>query len=363
VQLYFDGTIVISYLDVAPTDGIAGLSDGGGLPADFFETDLSAMASCGVATCSDGIQNQGEDRIDCGGPCPPCDCLSDGACDDGTFCNGTEVCDAFGHCQAGPAVDCDDGVGCTIDSCNEGTDSCDNVPDDASCDDGLFCDGSETCDPINDCQPGTDPCPGEDCDEVNDVCVPLVCVINGTCDLGEDCNNCPADCISGTSSGAVCGNGICEAGDGENCASCAADCNGVQTGGPSGRFCCGDGGGQNPLPCSDPACSTGGWLCTDTPAAGGSYCCGDDVCEGAEDTCNCAVDCGMPPASEVPGSTCNDGQDNDCDGGIDCQDPDGDCDTDPSCQVVDCSQFGDKQTCNAQPTCRWDNKNKVCVSN
>ncbi|OYT41540.1 MAG: hypothetical protein B6U86_02040, partial [Candidatus Altiarchaeales archaeon ex4484_43] len=23
-------------------------------------------------TCSDGIQNQGEEGIDCGGPCPPC---------------------------------------------------------------------------------------------------------------------------------------------------------------------------------------------------------------------------------------------------------------------------------------------------
>jgi len=23
-------------------------------------------------TCSDGIQNQGEEGVDCGGPCPPC---------------------------------------------------------------------------------------------------------------------------------------------------------------------------------------------------------------------------------------------------------------------------------------------------
>jgi hypothetical protein len=30
---------------------------------------------------------------------------------------------------------------------------------------------------------------------------------------------------------------------------------------------------------------------------------------------------------------------------------------------VDCSQFTTKQTCNAEPTCRWDNRNKVCVPN
>jgi subtilisin family serine protease len=363
VEMRFDGTIVISYLAMAPVDGLAGLSEGNGEPPGFFESDLSALGACGAPTCSDGIQNQGEDRIDCGGPCPPCDCLSDGECDDGQFCNGAETCDAFGQCQSGSAVDCDDGVGCTVDSCDEGTDSCDNVSDDGACDDGQFCNGAETCHPVSDCQPGGDPCPGEDCDEVNNVCVPLVCVINGTCDLGEDCNNCPADCISGSTSGAVCGNGVCEAGNGEDCVSCAADCNGVQSGNPAGRFCCGDGDGQNPISCSNPACSTGGWLCTDVPVSGGSYCCGDATCDGAEDSCNCAVDCGAPPSAEVPGATCSDGQDNDCDGGIDCQDSTGDCDADPSCQVVDCAQFTNKTQCNAQPSCRWDNKNKVCVPN
>jgi hypothetical protein len=69
------------------------------------------------------------------------------------------------------AVDCDDGVSCTIDSCNEGTDSCDNVPDDALCDNGLFCDGAEWCDPVASCQDGVDPCdPGEICNEEEDVC-------------------------------------------------------------------------------------------------------------------------------------------------------------------------------------------------
>lgn len=54
-------------------------------------------------TCSDGIQNQSEDRIDCGGPCPACQCTTDGTCDDTAFCTGTESCDAFGTCQSGSA--------------------------------------------------------------------------------------------------------------------------------------------------------------------------------------------------------------------------------------------------------------------
>jgi hypothetical protein len=52
-------------------------------------------------TCDDGIHNQGEDLIDCGGPCPPCECLSNGECDDTQFCTGVETCDAYGDCQGG----------------------------------------------------------------------------------------------------------------------------------------------------------------------------------------------------------------------------------------------------------------------
>ncbi|UCF35136.1 MAG: fibronectin type III domain-containing protein [Phycisphaerales bacterium] len=46
VEMYFDGTIVISYLNVEATDGIAGLSEGNGIPPGFSETDLSALGAC-----------------------------------------------------------------------------------------------------------------------------------------------------------------------------------------------------------------------------------------------------------------------------------------------------------------------------
>ncbi|MCH7813437.1 MAG: hypothetical protein IID40_05385, partial [Planctomycetes bacterium] len=89
---------------------------------------VTAFECTTTETCSDGILNQGEDRIDCGGPCPACECTSDPGCDNGAYCDGAETCDAFG-----------------------------------------------------DCQNGTDPCPGQGCDEVNDVCVVA------TIDAGRSC--------------------------------------------------------------------------------------------------------------------------------------------------------------------------------
>ncbi|MCP3938827.1 MAG: hypothetical protein GY708_26055, partial [Actinomycetia bacterium] len=99
----------------------------------------------------------------------PITCAVDSDCSDGLVCNGTETC-SNGSCLPGAPVDCDDGITCTLDSCIEETGSCDNVPIDAICDDGLFCTGVETCDALQDCQAGSDPCPGETCDEGADAC-------------------------------------------------------------------------------------------------------------------------------------------------------------------------------------------------
>jgi hypothetical protein len=30
--------------------------------------------------------------------------------------------------------------------------------------------------------------------------------------------------------------------------------------------------------------------------------------------------------------------------------------------AVECSTFTDKQSCNAEATCRWDNRNKMCIA-
>jgi len=95
----------------------------------------------------------------------------DVVCDDGVFCNGVETCDPTLGCQAGPAVPCDDGVSCTSDSCSNVTHMCTHTPVHAVCNNGLFCDGAETCHATLDCQAGGNPCPGQSCNETNDTCV------------------------------------------------------------------------------------------------------------------------------------------------------------------------------------------------
>ena len=253
---------------------------------------------------------------------------------------GTEECDVndFGGvtCPSGGNLSCRGD--CTTDSsacfnCGngviEGTEECDGSNlGGAGCGDQLCGIGTPLC--TSSCTLdyfGTGAC--SDCP---------VCNNDGTCELDEDCNGCPNDCSSG--SGAACGNGICEAGNGENCVSCPSDCNGKQNGKPSGRFCCGDGGGANPVSCGDTLCTEGSFECID--AENPSSCCGDSTCEGIEnsascgvdcgpapfcgdgmcdadeDSCSCATDCGSAPADEV--SMCSDGVDNDCDSDVDCSD-------------------------------------------
>ena len=47
IEMFFDGTITISYLSVSASDGLAGLSEGEGVDPDFLENDLSAFGPCG----------------------------------------------------------------------------------------------------------------------------------------------------------------------------------------------------------------------------------------------------------------------------------------------------------------------------
>ena len=61
---------------------------------EFGEQDtiyLDAQSATAGDTCGDGKQNNGEAGIDCGGPCPDCECLVDADCDDGNVCTA-DVC-------------------------------------------------------------------------------------------------------------------------------------------------------------------------------------------------------------------------------------------------------------------------------
>ncbi|MGD2110002.1 MAG: dockerin type I domain-containing protein [Phycisphaerae bacterium] len=92
-------------------------------------------------------------------------------CADLVFCNGVEHC-VSGVCEPGTPPSCDDGVACTLDSCDVVTDACRFDPQDTVCDDGAYCNGVEACDVDLGCVAGDEPCgPGLICDEDADRCV------------------------------------------------------------------------------------------------------------------------------------------------------------------------------------------------
>ena len=103
---------------------------------------------------------------------------------------------------------------------------------------------------------------------------------------------------------------------------------------------------------------TGAMACGDYTSKGA--CNGDPTCvwQGSPNNGTC-IDAAVCTPTETTEVSCNDGTDNDCDGAIDCADSD--CSGDPACQQVDCSTFNDKNTCNAQTTCHWDNKSRTCL--
>ena len=108
-------------------------------------------------------------------------CLNDGTgtiigCDDGDACTTGDSCqgDAAGTCQGTDtsAVDCDDLIACTADTCDPAT-GCANTPVNAACDDGNVC-TTDTCDPVLGClNDGTgiiDPCNDGNACTTTDVC-------------------------------------------------------------------------------------------------------------------------------------------------------------------------------------------------
>ena len=180
------------------------------------------------------------------------------------------------------------------------------------------------------------------------------CDRDGVCEAGEDCLGCPGDCPGGTTSGAVCGNHVCEAGNGEDCVGCPTDCAGQQGGKPNTRYCCGDGSGSGPIPCSDARCTAGGLACTTVPELPSSYCCGDGACATGESCSTCLLDC--TAGAEV----CSGGADEDCDGAIDCADAQ--CSTAPACQVT-CKASGLSCTTNGEccsQACVTKGKTRKC---
>jgi hypothetical protein len=259
----------------------------------------------------------------------------DGACDDGAFCNGAELCDSTAGCMAGVAPDPDDSIACTVDSCDEATDAIVNAPNDGACGDGDAC-TDDTCTAgvgcsrpfICACMNAADCNDGNPC--TNDACTGGSCVYTdntASCDDGLYCNG--AD---------MCAGGVCtHAGD--PCAGgpmCARTCTEATDScfSPSGTACTGDGN-----PCTNDVCNAAG-ACTHpantAPCSDGLYCNGADVCSAGacthpgdpcasgaicNDTCNepadsCATPAGVACTSD--GNVCTDDR---CNGSGTCAHP------------------------------------------
>ncbi len=141
---------------------------------------------CTIDKCVNGVCTHTPVNCDDGNPCTDdsCDPATGNCvyinniapCDDGKFCTVGDVC-KDGSCTSGTLRDCNDGIDCTIDSCNEDTDKCEHSADDSKCDDKLWCNGAETCDPAKGCMPGTPPdcsdgidCTIDSCNEDTDEC-------------------------------------------------------------------------------------------------------------------------------------------------------------------------------------------------
>jgi hypothetical protein len=173
------------------------ISKSGVVGQDIDEDDVEEIEECE----SDEDCEEGYKCID--GECEEIEeeeeeeCESDEDCDDGLWCNGAETC-VDNTCQTGTAVDCDDEVSYTVDSCNEETDSCDNTPDNSLCDDGLWCNGEEYCDATLGCQAGTPP----DCDDGG------VCTIDSCNETTDSCDHIPDDSLC--EEGYECVDGACQ---------------------------------------------------------------------------------------------------------------------------------------------------------
>ena len=231
-------------------------------------------------------------------------------------------------------------------------DDCDPASADGSEDpqDGAVCDGSDSdlCDEGTiSCEAGLLVC-SDNSSSTEDVC-------NG---VDDDCDPASADGSEDPQDGAACDTGqpgVCAAGT-MNCISGSLTC--IANNSPSPEICDDvfDNDCDGLVDTNDPDCE-GQMTCADYIDRGS--CNLDPACEwvGNPNSGICQDAACIP--DETPEATCDDGNDNDCDGVTDCADT-ADCGGDPACQGMPCNTYLDKTSCQGAG-CTWSNKDKVCM--
>lgn len=165
--------------------------------SDIFMKDLSNMPE-ELSTCSDGVKNQGESDIDCGGPCLKCElgsyCDENNDCEESADCiNGRCV---LNHCYNNlfdldfeTGLDCGDecskkGLYCAVDT---------NCEEDYDCETG-YCDKNTSLCKLPTCDDGV-----KNQDESDIDCGGICINENKTCNIGSFCNI-DTDCKTGVCS-------------------------------------------------------------------------------------------------------------------------------------------------------------------
>ena len=268
---------------------------------------------------------------------------------DGTACGTADGCIgnycADGKCAETTLKTCNDGNPCTADSCEIGV--CDFVAQEGACDDGNPCTQNDGC--FGGACKGT---PKAECNCTKDSDCP---------DDGDPCNGVDK-----------CVNNFCQP-DLETVIEClpAGDCMVAVCNPESGQ--CEDGPSQDGKSCDDGDPCTAGDSCTDgacTPGAGKG--CETECADGNDDDGDGDIDCDDVDCADDAAckteTNCKDKLDDDEDGKIDCADED--CVADAACQIptketncvdtIDNDQDGktdcDDEDCKTSPVCKPKNE-------
>ncbi|MDI1451741.1 hypothetical protein, partial [Polyangium sp. 6x1] len=291
------------------------------------------VETCGVLGCKAGTPLNCDDGVPCTddfcdqvtGGCKHVE--NDGKCSDGAFCNGAETCDKVAGCKPGTAVDCNDGFACTADTCNEAMDACAHAPSNAACDDNVFCNGVETCEVGLGCQAGS----------------PVVCNDNFSCTV-DSCSNAQKKCVFAPND-AACSDGLactgvevcdpaggaagtgCKAGPPVVCASDGVDCTNEVCNEPSGT--CSSSADSSKCPAGQLCVPLIGGCTTAQPCTTNAQCDDGDACNGIEYcdvvckasapvNCNDGVPCTVDTCNPQTGACSNVPNNNVCNDGITC---------------------------------------------
>jgi hypothetical protein len=301
-------------------------------------------SSCVPASCEDGIVNQGESGIDCGGPCPA-------RCAEGRGCSTTGDCAPGLFCPESVSAGSPATRTCALVSCRDGARNGDEVGTDCGgscppCAVGIVCGANQDC-ASGVCRAGA--CAVQSCDDG------IQNQAEAAVDCGGPCAPCPpgrscqraSDCDSGVCDGRGCGNGVARCCQPPRCndrvrngSETFPDCGNAQCGAcPLGSPCnrnsdCGSGLCQNGA-CRQPPCRDGqqNGLETDIDCGGtdptcarcalGRACavtqdcvsgsCAAGVCancaNGVRDGSETDIDCGGVCGPCGPGGSCQQGGD------------------------------------------------------